>query len=98
MLERYFQIEQFLDRDDPEIKNIYPDYREKIVLKDLLAQLQVLNDVTLELQLPSLDLSHARTLFEETLMLFPEMRLHLDQEANIVECPEFEAAVVKVLQ
>jgi hypothetical protein len=98
MLERYFDLLQYMDMSDQELMVLIP-LEQSDNLRALLGKLDVLNDVTIALQANDLTLLEAMDYFKETLNQYPNEGLeeHLSPDGRLVKNKVFEAAVYKVL-
>jgi len=100
MVTRFFQIKEHIETIAGETLSIEElmlsprEVREATNLKD---QLEALSSVMTKLQDPSLNLANVRTLFDGTLVKFPDFS-HIDEGSNIVHSPSFESGVVKLLR
>jgi hypothetical protein len=98
MIERYFQLEEYIkEMNDFELDILLPSGRELAQLKTIQNQLSDFNLITLKLQDPRISLLEVRLLFDEAISCYPSMEFHLAEDARIVKHPSFESAICKVL-
>jgi len=62
-----------------------------------MSDLDVLHTVTIKLQDNNLDMSDTRALFDAVISQFPSTSKYLSPNANIVDYPDFEKGIIKVL-
>jgi len=96
MLECFFKIRSYVERLSDVIEE-FPTLREIKTLEGIMEHLEVFNSVTTSLQREDLDLSDARALFDAIIEKYPTMKDYLAPTSNIVHTPDFENAVVKIL-
>ena len=95
MLHRYHELTPFLDKTDTEIAELLPSPSEELKLQDLLVDLTDIQSVFLKLQEDSITLAEVRRLFDALILRFYSMCKYLSERAEIVDNPQFEAAIVK---
>ena len=94
-LHRYHELTPFLDKTDTEIAEMLPSPSEELKLQDLLVDLTDIQSVTLKLQEDTITLAEVRRLFDALILRFYSMCKYLSEQAEIVDNPQFEAAIVK---
>ncbi|GMF47584.1 unnamed protein product [Phytophthora fragariaefolia] len=92
----YFELLEFIDRDDETLFNFIPTASENKKLKVLLEILTRIQSVSLTLQKEDLKLWEVRALFDTLLKQKPELKPYLGAGGSIVANPDFEAACVKI--
>ena len=97
MVKRYFQIREYLDTRDSELKLWVPDLYEEKALKELETKLKDIESVTLKLQEEDIDMLSVRKLFDALIKRFPVMAQYLSPTADIVHYQAFESGVCKIL-
>jgi hypothetical protein len=97
MLERFYAIKEFIDQEDPELAIHFPTGMENVRLQRLFKDMQEFEIITKQLQKVSCSLSDVRAIFDETISTYPAMAFHLASDAQIVQSPNFEKGIVKVL-
>lgn len=97
MVKRYFEIMDYVDTRDGDLKGCIPDYYEEETLKALEAKLKDIASVTLKLQEDDIDLLTVRKLFDALMNKFPEMAQYLSPTASIVHSQAFESGICKIL-
>ena len=103
MLTRYFALKPVLEEHfGGEIKLIdhFPTIRENNELQSLMETLKIFESVTKALQSEDIDLSMARTLFDNVIIKVPGLdvnRKYLTEDATIVKYPFFESGIVKIV-
>jgi len=97
MLERFFEIQEYLDITDPDLALLMPNCVQILQIKTVMNELNLLNQLTVYLQSPSLTLLDARNCFDRVITTHPAMKQYLGSDAKIVHSPVFENSVVKVL-
>eukprot|EP00918_Siedleckia_nematoides_P068503 GHVU01149252.1.p2 GENE.GHVU01149252.1~~GHVU01149252.1.p2 ORF type:complete len:428 (-),score=59.77 GHVU01149252.1:4483-5766(-) len=97
MVKRYLKIRGDIDFSDSDVVQHELTRHDTAVLESLSKRLDELNSVTVKLQDPAINMAEGRELVEHCVKLEPSMAFYLDQQADIVASPTFEAAVVKVL-
>ncbi|KAG2908868.1 hypothetical protein PC129_g7306 [Phytophthora cactorum] len=87
-----------LDRDDIKqvetVSDLIPKASMHWRIEALLADLRILQSVSVKLQSEDLTLADVRTLFDSVGQRFPSLKVKLSATASIVHSPTFEAAVV----
>ena len=97
MLKRYVQIRQFLScLNSDEIDALTLTSSENRRVESLILQLQPFESVTQALQDESLTVSDAQALFDAVIEKYPDTAERLTSSAEIVHCPNFESALVKI--
>ncbi|KAG3119395.1 hypothetical protein PI125_g2091 [Phytophthora idaei] len=66
-------------------------------IEALLANLRILQSVSVKLESEDLTLADVRTLFDSVGQRFPSLKVKLSATASIVHPPTFEAGVMKVI-
>lgn len=97
MLERFFEIQEYLDITDPDLAFLMPNCVQILQLKNVMVELTLLNQLAVFLQSPSLTLLEARNCFDKVMINHPPMKQYLGSEAKIVHSPVFESSIIKVL-
>lgn len=100
MLERYFKLKEIIKLLIDE--NLLDDeflFQRKMIqeLENLFGHMKKFNSVMLKLQSSEIDLLAVRRLFDHTIRSYPQMSSYLAVDADIVHSPEFEAALVAML-
>ncbi|ETN08122.1 hypothetical protein PPTG_11986 [Phytophthora nicotianae INRA-310] len=88
---------RFVSADDDELGGLIPSRATHRALEQLLDTLRDVESVSKKLQSESLTMVDARALFDGLLEVLPSFSTHIVPDAEIVQCPEFETAAVKVL-
>jgi hypothetical protein len=97
MLKRFFRLQEFIDNSDEALAIHMPSPLELIALKDVMKDLEQFQSTTLLLQDPKRNLEEVRSIFDEMLKHYPMMEHHLASYGGIVHSPNFENAIVKVI-
>ena len=98
MLERYLELKQFIPLIKlPEVDDMMPTSRQERDIEYMLKKLRDRDSVTKTLQKEDLNMNDVRDLFDGVIEEFPETSKRLSTNADIIEDPIFESAVVKVL-
>ena len=77
MLQRFDELQEFIDTNDPDIVMIYPSVGKLYQLKNLLDTLKTLESITINLQGEDIDLGDLRLLFDGVIKKFSEMARYL---------------------
>lgn len=77
MLSRYFELLEFIDRDDEKLADFIPSATENKGLKVLLKTLSGIQSVTMELQVDGLRMWEVRALFDALLKQNPDLKRYL---------------------
>ncbi|RLO12149.1 hypothetical protein DYB28_011445 [Aphanomyces astaci] len=96
MVARFFEIKDHLAAIT-DLRAIFPAPVEIDAMHSLRAVLDVMQGFTLAFQREDLTLSEARVLMDALCDKFPSMSHHLSPRAAIVKHPDFETAVIKVI-
>lgn len=100
-------VERFFELVEPIKKLIESEFDETLQLpkksaleniKGLFDKMKDFNSVMLKLQESNITLLDVRKLFDFTINSYPTMKNYLGSRAEIVFSPDFEAAVVRMLQ
>ena len=83
MLERFFDIKNFLDRSDDDLYSLMPTANEEVLLEKLLVDLADLDSVTKELQRDDISLLVVRDLFNGAMETFPSLSSHISQGKSL---------------
>jgi hypothetical protein len=110
MLKRFFLLEEFIDKTDESLAANMPTHVELIALKAVMKDLEQFEryftfalvpncifSTTKSLQDPERTLSEVRSIFDKMLEHYPTMARHLSANGVIVHSPDFENAIVKVI-
>ena len=97
MLKRYFRLQEFIDKTDEVLANNMPSPLEMIALKGLMEDLEQFQSTTILLQDSKRNLQEVRCIFDEMLKHYPTMDYYLSSDGGIVHSPDFEIAIVKIL-
>lgn len=97
MLKRFFRLHEFLDTTDGVLARNIPTPMEMIALKDLMVDMEQFQTSTVLLQDAKRNLQEVRAIFDEMLKYYPSMKYHLSSDGGVVHSPEFENAIVKVI-
>ena len=95
MLKRYKEINEFINKSDPQLAEIIPTALEDLMIDKVSENMVDLESVTKKLQDDSLTLSDSRALLNGLLSKYPMMRSHIAENSQIVLSGEFEMAVVR---
>ena len=95
MLHRHHELTSFLDKTDTGLAELLPGPSEELKLQDLLVDLRDIQSVTLKLHEDSITIAEVRRLFDAFMLRFCSMCKYLSERAEIVNNPQFEAAIVK---
>ncbi|ETL95727.1 hypothetical protein L917_06512 [Phytophthora nicotianae] len=106
MLARYFDLREFISADDEDLAELMPSPLAELMpspaanrrLKALLFELADVESVSMKLQSVELNLLDARDLLDGLLEVKPSFYRYFAPNADIVAAPEFESAVIKVLE
>jgi hypothetical protein len=98
MVKRFFRLLEFIDATDEDLAANMPTPLEMIDLKEIMKDLEQFQTTTLLLQDSQRNLAEFRNIFEEMLKYYPSMEYHLSKDGKIVHSPEFENAIVKVIE
>ncbi|ETO77965.1 hypothetical protein F444_06899 [Phytophthora nicotianae P1976] len=98
MLARYFDLREFISADDEDLAELMPSPAANRRLKALLFELADVVSVSMKLQSVELNLLDARDLLDGLLEVKPSFYRYFAPNADIVAAPEFESAVIKVLE
>ena len=82
---------------DQSIIDVIPTARENSQMIFLNQNLKKLDSVTLALQNESTDIADVRFLFDEVIKEFPGLESHCGTRSDIVHSPDFEAAIIKII-
>ena len=85
----------FLNKTDTKIAELLPSPSETLKLQDLLVDLTDIQSVTLKLQEDSITIDEMSRLFDALILRFYSMCKYLSGRAEIVDNPQFEAAIVE---
>ena len=97
MLKRFMLLKPFLaDFATTDFRDLLPSLHQEHVLSELLEHLTTLDSITKALQREDISMADVRTLFDDLVDVYPDMKQHLAVDAAIVLSPSFEKAVVKV--
>ncbi|RHZ02130.1 hypothetical protein DYB37_013383 [Aphanomyces astaci] len=96
MVARFFEIKDHLAAIT-DLRAIFPAPVEIDAMHSLRAVLDVMQGFTLAFQREDLTLSEASVLMDALCNQFPSMSHHLSPRAAIVKHPDFETAVIKVI-
>lgn len=97
MLKRFTELYEFIDKDDPTLAPDIPTSMELIALKDLRKDMDQFQSTTILLQDSKRNLIEVRGIFDEMLEHYPMMDYYLASDGGIVHSPDFENAIVKVI-
>ena len=98
MVDRFLKIREYIVQLDIEAVDLnMPNMREVRQIEKLCNKLQQLDEVTKLLQKDDTSLADVRCLFDTILEDFPEMECRLGTTAAIIYQPEFETAIIKVM-
>jgi hypothetical protein len=97
MLKRFFRIQEFIDKSDETLAMNMPSAMEMIALKDAMRDLEQFQCTTILLQDVKRNLADVRSIFDEMLDHYPTMDHYLASYGGIVHSPDFESAIVKVI-
>ena len=97
MLKRFFRLQEFIDKTDEVLATNMLSPLEMIALKDLMEDLEQFQTTTILLQDSKRNLQDVRCIFDEMLKHYPTMEHYLSSDGGIVHSPDFENAIVKVL-
>jgi hypothetical protein len=95
MITRFLQIQVQLS-SIVDLLALFPTHSELEILKRAHASLKKFNAVTIMLQKEGMSFLEVRELFQEVLEDFPDFKHYLADDANIVEDPLFEKAIVRI--
>ena len=95
MLHRYHELRPFLDKTDTEISEMLPSPPKELKLLDLLVDRTDIQSVILKLQEVSITIAEVRRLFDALILRFYSMCKYLSERAEIVDNPQFDAAIVE---
>jgi hypothetical protein len=98
MVKRFFRLLEFIDATDNDLATNMPTPLEMIDLKEIMKDLEQFQTTTILLQDSQRNLAEVRNIFDEMLKHYPSMQHHLCKEGGIVHSPEFENAIVKVIE
>ena len=82
---------------DQSMIDVIPTARENSQMIFLNQNLKKLDSVTLALQNESTDIADVRFLFDEVIKEFPGLESHCGTRSDIVHSPDFEAAIIKII-
>jgi hypothetical protein len=97
MLKRFFRLQEFIDKTDELLATNLPSPLEMIDLKCLMEDLEQFQSITILFQDSKRNLQEVRCIFDEMLKHYPKMDYYLSSDGGIVHSPDFENAIVKVL-
>ena len=101
MVDRYLSLSPFISKpeimSDQSIIDVIPTARENSQMIFLNQNLKKLDSVTLALQNESTDIADVRFLFDEVIKEFPGLESHCGTRSDIVHSPDFEAAIIKII-
>ena len=84
MLQRYLELNLFIDRDNTDIKSLIPKNNEDMILEKIIGELKDLDSVISKLQDPTLSLLVLRYLFDGAIANNPNLKHYLSPDAIIV--------------
>ncbi|GMF33443.1 unnamed protein product [Phytophthora fragariaefolia] len=99
MVERYFELKEYLDNDDDDESTVFmPTRREEKQLKSILNNLKMFESTSKKLQsTDEIILLDVRDLFDALIAQKPEVARYLAAEAAVVKSVSFKRACVNVL-
>ena len=98
MLLRYQQLKDHIKSlKVSAILSILPNKKDSLQIDELTTRLAQHDSITKDLQKDDTNISIARSLFDEAIEFCPEMAARLSERAQIVLQPEFESALIKIL-
>lgn len=97
MLKRFFQIKDFVDDLDPDLACHLPSGYQTLLLKKILQDLSIFDNVSKQLQDQNCTLSEVRILFDAIINAYPGMEHYLAPNSHIVHSKNFESGIVKVI-
>lgn len=97
MIERFFEILEFIDISDLDLAGLMPSHIQILQLHEIRKELKLLNELTIYLQLNSINLSDVRKCFDRLCLKHPQMEKYLGVNSNIIHSPKFDSGVIKVL-
>ncbi|ETI42573.1 hypothetical protein F443_12333 [Phytophthora nicotianae P1569] len=96
MLHHYFNLLEFIDRDDENLAEFIPSASENKKLKVLLTTLELIQSVSMQLQPDGVTLWEVCVLFDALLKEMSALKRYLGATGSIVASPDFESACVKI--
>ena len=97
MLRRFFELKPFLDESDEILVSYLPSGTECLKLQKLLEDLTEWESITLQLQDSKINMSDVRSIFDLCIESNPSWNYYLAPDSKIIHCPDFESAIVKVI-
>ena len=97
MLKRFTRLQEFIDTTDEALAMNMPTPLEMLALNDLMKDLGEFQTTTVVLQDSKRDLLEVRNVFDEILNHYPTMDYYLSSDGEIVHSPDFEQALVKLI-
>ena len=102
MLNRFFELKDFIDVSDPDLAPRIPSASETMIVQDLFKNLKIFESVSKKLQEASVTMLEARILFDSLLERFPGLDYYILSGINgkpvMNRATEFELAVWKALE
>jgi len=98
MVQRFLTLLEFIDTTDAALAENLPTPLEIIALNDLMKDLEQFQTTTLLLQDEKRNLQEVRSIFDEMLKHYPSMNYYISSDGGIVHSPDFEIAIVKVIE
>ncbi|KAH9105524.1 hypothetical protein LEN26_014735 [Aphanomyces euteiches] len=96
-MKRYVEIREHLRQlQDSDVDLVLPTKPQDDALFKLYSDLSLLDDVTFKLQKEKITMKDVRSCFDKILDMFPEMSGKVPAYADILQCPDFESAIVKI--
>ena len=98
MVQRFLTLLEFIDTTDAALAENLPTPLEIIALNDLMKDLEQFQTTTLLLQDEKRNLQEVRSISDEMLKHYPSMNYYISSDGGIVHSPDFEIAIVKVIE
>jgi hypothetical protein len=77
MVQRFFALLEYIDRDDDDIAELMPSAAANKKLKALLEQLRCVESVSKSIQSATVSTRDVRTLFDGLIAMFPQLERYL---------------------
>ena len=96
MLERFFEIKDFIDTSDRALAVNLPSGLEVVTLQEVMKDLEEFESATKLLQDSKRTLLEVRAIFDGLMETYPSMHHYISGESKFVHSPAFENGIVKV--
>ena len=96
MLQRFFEIKDFIDTSDRALAVNLPSGLEVVTLQEVMKDLEEFESATKLLQDSKRTLLEVRAIFDGLMETYPSMHHYISGESNFVHSTAFENGIVKV--